>query len=180
MKPKREVPSEFYSFESGKPFSHCIDCGCELLESEREYVVEKAVRNYSGYTAQDVIFDYAICMSCAFDMHQKMSEESKSAIFNYMNEKMQNKQTNIEDINLKNCAFTKMSAHDCTEYQIVAHCKGKHLKDGIMPFMVSGLILDELSDLISDETRDEMNRFVNEHFPTSPYLKEPDPSIFLF
>ena len=60
-----DIPSEFYSFSSGVLFDRCIDCDKYLLEKDTEYFIEKAIRQYDGYKARDVIFEYAICFQCA-------------------------------------------------------------------------------------------------------------------
>jgi hypothetical protein len=36
------LPALFYSFETGEPFSHCVDCGKALLQDGTVYLIQKA------------------------------------------------------------------------------------------------------------------------------------------
>ena len=81
-----EIPKEFYSFETKAPFEFCIECNKYLLDEGTEYLIEKAIKNYEGYEAQDVIFDYAICMECAEDMRNQISKESWESMMRYFQE----------------------------------------------------------------------------------------------
>lgn len=175
-----EIPAEFYSFDTGQPFCECIECGKNLLADDCEYVIEKAVRNYPGFTAKDVIFDYAICLPCAMEIQKRISTESMQAIQKYLSSKLEGGDIMTKSGNLDTCIFSNRKIADCTEYQLFAYCRGRHLHEYIKPYVVSGEILTELSDLLSAKTRDEMNGFMNKHFPTSPFIKEPDPRLIIF
>ena len=69
----------------------------------------------------------------------------------------------------------KMKVDDCREYQIYAHCKGQRLNMDNPPYMLSGEVMEELLPLLSNETIDEMNGFMNKHFAPDPSLMEPTP-----
>jgi hypothetical protein len=81
----QEIPKIFYSYQTQKPFSNCLVCSCYLLE-DQTYIIEKALKKHPGFTAQDVIFDYAICLSCALKMRQEFSKESLEKINAYFAE----------------------------------------------------------------------------------------------
>lgn len=179
-----KIPAEFHSFKSDGPFTHCLECGRYLLDDDFEYVIEKAVRNYPGYTAKDVIFDYAICMNCAMEVQKGISEESMSKIQNYMQNKLAEKDQEPKEVisvkeQISKCMISDKSVDDCTEYQIFAFCRGTQLSNQMPPYMISDEILDEIQELISDETRDELNGFYNKHFPTAPHESQPDPRLIL-
>ena len=151
------IPEEFYSFESKKPFERCIECDKYLLDGETEYLIEKAVRNYRGYKAKDVVFDYAICMDCAEKMRKEISPESWQQIMNYFqkNMDMQKRIQMMEDdpdTNLKACMIKGINANDCEEYQIYAHCKGNKLNMENPPYLISGEVMDEILPLLSKKT----------------------------
>lgn len=179
MKEEKVIPAEFYSFETNQPFEKCIECSCELLVDEKEYVVEKAFRNYPGFTAKDVIFDYAICMDCAMQIQKRISSESMENIQNYMKRKLSERDFFAEP-NQNTCLITNRKSEECTEYQIFAFCRGKHLNESMPAYMISGEIIAELSEILSEQTRDEMNDFMQRHFPTPPHVKEPDPRLIIF
>mgnify|MGYP000507098918 CR=1 FL=1 len=83
-----KIPKEFYSFETNSPFERCIECDKFLLDDDTEYIIEKAVKNYKGYPAKDVVFDYAICMDCADRMRKQISKESWEKMMQYFQENM--------------------------------------------------------------------------------------------
>lgn len=37
------IPSAFYSFETGAPFTHCIECDKHLMDGQ-PYLIEKAIK----------------------------------------------------------------------------------------------------------------------------------------
>ena len=178
----QEIPREFYSFESQTPFERCIECEKYLLDNT-EYVIEKAIKKYDGYTATDTVFDYAICMNCAEKMRNEFSKESLSKIdayfgkhFNFLNiTRFAGKEKLDMDECLSNCLIKDVSIDEVNEYQIYAYCKGDKLVKSIPPYMVSGQAIDEILPLLSDPTTDFLNGFFNKHFGPDPALVEPDP-----
>ncbi len=177
---EHDIPKDFYSFETKAPFERCIECEKYLLDEETEYIIEKAVKNYEGYEARDIVFDYAICMNCAERMRKEISKESWEKMMQYFQENM-NMQTQLElrentpEDNLRKCMIKKTGIDDCREYQIYAHCKGGKLNMDNPPYMISGEVMEELLPLLSDKTIDEMNGFMNKHFSPDPSIMEPAP-----
>ncbi len=182
----KDIPKEFHSYEKDGLFTNCIECDRELLSGDCDYVIEKAFRNYQGFKAEDVIFDYAICMDCAMEIQKRMSKESMFKIQEYMQKQMLDRHqdlakrdlTNVDELYSK-CMFTNEDKSNCEEYQVFAFCRGDKMNLQMPPYMVSGPILDEISELLSDETRDELNGFFNKHFSPSPGMFEPDPRLIL-
>ncbi|MEO1253715.1 MAG: hypothetical protein AAFY41_02340 [Bacteroidota bacterium] len=177
---EHNIPSSFYSFETNEPFDRCIECEKYLLDDETEYIIEKAVKNYKGYSAKDTVFDYAICMDCAERMKNEISKESWAQMMRYFQENMdlQHRMSmygRSPEEGLKNCMIKKTNIESCGEYQIYAHCKGGKLNMDNPPYMISGEVIEELLPLLSDQTIDEMNGFMNKHFSPDPSLMEPNP-----
>ncbi|WP_421763772.1 hypothetical protein [Ekhidna sp.] len=177
---ENHIPKEFYSFETDAPFERCIECEKYLLDNETEYIIEKAVKNYEGYSAKDVVFDYAICMDCADVMRKEISKESWQSMMNYFQENMDvmtrlEMQERSPEENLRSCMIKKTGIDDCREYQIYAHCKGAKLNLENPPYMISGEVMEELLPLLSNKTIDDMNGFMNKHFTPDPSLMEPTP-----
>ncbi|SNS46201.1 hypothetical protein SAMN05421640_0247 [Ekhidna lutea] len=176
----QEIPGDFYSFETNTPFERCIECEKYLLHEDTEYIIEKAIKNYEGYPARDVVFDYAICMDCAEKMRREVSKESWQKMMQYFQENMdvqhriEMQQQSAEE-NLQSCMIKKTNVNECREYQIYAHCKGNKLNMENPPYMISGEVMEELIPLLSDKTIDEMNGFLDKHFSPDPSLMEPAP-----
>lgn len=72
------VPPSLHSVYGGGPFTACIECGGELLDSKRPHAVERVVR--SG----EVVFEYALCAPCIMRILSDYSEESVQKIREYM------------------------------------------------------------------------------------------------
>ncbi|WP_420576605.1 hypothetical protein [Ekhidna sp.] len=177
---ENNIPEEFYSFETNAPFERCIECEKYLLDEDTEYIIEKAVKNYEGYSAKDVVFDYAICMDCADRMRKEISKESWEKMMQYFQENMDVRarlemQEKSPEENLKSCMIKHTEVENCQEYQIYAHCKGGKLNMENPPYMISGEVMEELLPLLSKQTIDEMNGFMNKHFSPDPTLMEPVP-----
>ena len=177
---EHDIPKEFYSFETNQPFERCIECGKYLLHGDTEYIIEKAVKSYEGYSAKDTVFDYAICMDCAERMRNEISKESWEQMMRYFQENMDMQQRlemqgKSPEEGLKNCMIKKTNIINCREYQIYAHCRGGKLNMENPPYMISGEVMEELLPLLSEKTIDEMNGFMNKHFSPDPSLMEPTP-----
>ncbi|MEM6737934.1 MAG: hypothetical protein AAF620_17885 [Bacteroidota bacterium] len=178
------IPSEFYSFESNSLFENCIECEKYLLDDGTEYLIEKSIKNYKGFEAKDVVFDYAICLDCAEKLRQEISSESWEKMTSYFQENLDLSEriemtTKSIDEHLKNCIIKKINVSECYEYRVFAHCNGKRLNMQNPPYTISGEVMDELLPLLSDKTIDEMNGFFNKHFSPDPSLFEPTPSLIL-
>lgn len=186
LKPMKNptIPSEFYSFETKAPFENCIECNRYLLDEDVEYLIEKAFKNYAGYDAKDVVFDYAICMPCAEKMRDDISKESMECMMNYFKENLDvAKRLSRLDMDptemFNSCLIKNKRVDDCREYQVFAHCVGKELNLKNPPYMISGEVMEELISLLSEKTIDEMNGFFKRHFSPDPSFFEPTPKLIL-
>lgn len=175
-----DIPKSFYSYSSGLPFDRCIDCDKYLLNEGTEYFIEKAIRQYDGFSAQDVIFEYAICAECTDTVKKSISQHSMLAIEQYFIENIDiNERMKIMNANPKapeqwinQCLVSQQSISEATEYQVFAQCNGTSLNLTHMPYMVSGIILDQIQEILSPETRDELNDFMDRNLGPSPELAE--------
>ncbi len=178
----QRIPKEFYSFETNKPFDRCIECGIYLLDN-CDYIIEKAIKQYPGFSATDTIFDYAICLDCAMRMRNEFSKGSLEKIDNYFGEKIGGMPPghiteNDLDISscLSQCLINKDARNDLKEYQIYAYCKGDKLFKGVPPYMIGGPAIEEILPLLSNPTTDFLNGFYNKHFSPDPSMMNPDPN----
>lgn len=175
----QDIPEDFYSFETKRPFEHCIDCNSYLLDG-KTYMIEKAMKRYDGYSAEDTIFDYAICLDCATRMRKEFSRKSLENLDNYFarNFKMrtfdQETDLNIDEC-LGSCMVKEIPKEETQEFQLYAFCQGKKLVKNIPPYMISGQAIEEVLPLISQQTTDFLNGFYKEHFSPDPSLFEPVP-----
>lgn len=178
-----EIPKIFHNFSTGSNFERCVECDTFLLDGTIEYFIEKAIKSYEDFTATDVIFEYAICTKCAEQMRKRMSKESMESIQRYFTEnvdfmrRMQLMQAspNNPETWMGECLVKNTNVKQLEEYQIYAHCRGKHLVTTQMPYLVSSAALDEIAQVLSNETLDELDGFMDKHFGPPPELMEPLP-----
>ncbi|WP_066833642.1 hypothetical protein [Rufibacter ruber] len=176
------VPALFYSSETGQPFRHCLTCDGHLLQDGTPYLVEKAIRNYPGAGLQDVIFEYAMCLTCAQQLREELSVDSRTRIDAYFSENVnlvarREALLSLPDpLRLENwlshCLITGTSLERCTEYQLFAQCDGGDLLFGYMPYVISGEAMEEIQELISPHTREILDNFMDTHFGLPPELRE--------
>lgn len=175
-----EIPKAFYSSSSGSLFEQCIDCEKSLLNDDTEYFIEKSLRQFDGFSAREVIFEYAICADCANEVRKSISKESMGEIEKFFlkhidfNKRMDLMHANPHDPMawINHCLITDSPIGELSEYQIFAHCSGKSLNLSQMPYMVSGDTLEQIQHLLSHETKDELNNFMEKNLGPSPELAE--------
>jgi hypothetical protein len=175
------VPQDFYSSETGKPFTNCRSCDKNLLIPGRRYVIEKAVTHYPQYHANDTIFEYALCYDCYQAVLNTMSDTSKHNIQSYFLENMQHVQqrlmdfiqgkAKVEDL-IGFCAVKGTPREELNEYQIACHCNGPYLDDAYPPLMIGHEAMDEIMQLLSNKTLGEIDRFYNDIIDIPPEFKE--------
>lgn len=174
-----DIPEIFHSFETKKPFAICINCEREL-DDHTDYVIEKAMRRYPGFEATDTIFDYAMCMSCAFEMRNELSAVSRQTMDEFFMPYMQKLQQQIHAGHISDpmhsvtkCLVTDKPLDEIKEYQIYAFCRGQKMNPSVPAYMVSEEAIEQVLPLLSKETTDFLNGFFDKHFSPDPSLMEP-------
>lgn len=169
------IPEKFHSFLTEGPFERCIICNRYLLGEGEHYLIEK------GYKQTEVIFEYAMCFSCAEKMRGELSRESLQRIEAHFEERVDFSarrrrllQVSTDDIEpwISRCILTKNKLQETDDYQIYAHCVGEHLVFSGCPYMVCGEALGGLYKLLSKKTRDAMDDFVDEYLGLPSEFKD--------
>lgn len=176
-----DIPREFYAEATGQPFEHCSVCNKYLLAPNTWYMVEKAVKRYPKYQHEDTIFEYAICVECHMQMHEKLSTESKQRLAQFMAERVNLEQRThqlyragsfeLQDW-IGRCAVTLKPQAELTEYQIMAPFNGNRLAYTTFPMMLSAAALDEMVELLSNHSLDVLNGFKDDITGMPPDLHE--------
>ncbi len=173
-----DIPQKFNNSLTEHPFEHCKMCKKELLESESEYIIEKAYRKFVDDKGEQLLFEVAICLECASGMRSTLSKESVSNIQGFFFKKaMERKVTrsnseNFTEDPLGECLLNGKLIEDMEEYQIYAHCKGRKIAAQGGYYLLSDDIIETIQSLLSKETKDELQRFSDENFGIPPELQE--------
>ncbi len=184
-----EIPKQFRSYETGEKFDKCLMCGKELLKSDADYVIEKAIKRYPKLDSQDVVFEYAMCFDCVEKTQEELSEESFSRIMEYFgsNADIFSRMNLLADENPKfenwisKCAIKGTPVKEMEEYVIDAHCKGDRLLLSALPYMIGGEAMDEIGELLSNKTTDFLDGFMGDNLGFPPEFKDIlKPRVVLF
>ncbi|MFY0628002.1 MAG: hypothetical protein JXR07_17015 [Reichenbachiella sp.] len=184
------IPKIFQSDLTGAPMTHCISCEKELIASQSDYVIEKAIKPHQGYKSYNTVFEYAMCLPCAEKLRVKISKQSMQAMNQYFVENMNfagRPQLDLEsesvsiDPWLEKCLVKGTYAEEIGECQIYAQCRGGELIIREFPYMVSGEAIDELMQVMSAETLDEFDRLKDELIGPSEFqdLLKGGPRVFI-
>lgn len=155
---------------TGSTIEKCISCECNLMDPATDYLIEKALKPYNGYQAYSTVFEYAICMSCAADMQDKISTESRLKMgayfqknFNVMAHRIKLTTEELDVMRwLEYCAINGQHVSELAECQIYAQCHGPYMVIQDFPYMISGTVLDEMIDLLSAKTLEDLDNFKND------------------
>ncbi len=178
---KIDIPDRFYSDAEGKPFENCQMCGKFLLTEGTTYVVEKAIKNYKDYDVNSTIFEFAVCIDCHTKVQQGMSDESLANLHRYYQHIMAEKGNQPIVIDVRNfnlddwlskCFFKGDEIKEMNEYQLVAQFNGNKMLMNMPPMIIGEKAMEEMAELLSDKTVDEMNGFREKFLGPSPEIEE--------
>ncbi len=170
------IPKMFQSVETDGPFVKCIQCDRNLIESGEQYVVEKIFRRLGNEEHSiEPILELAICLDCRDSEGESMSAESATAIRTYFEQNVDfgrrlvdlslaDQQSDNVDAWVGNCLFHGTPQDDIREFQVVALCRGNELLRDFFPIMISGQAIEEISELLSEQTRGWMDDFIGDNF----------------
>lgn len=174
------IPEVFLAEDTKSPICNCISCDHDLMQGDRYYVIEKVFKRYPAMHKTEVLFEYAICSICYDQMKDKLSSESMANLSSYMMTNTDfdgvhqriNEHPNEPEKWLTHCMIKGTSKEEMSEYQVGAFFKGDRLITNYMPpFMVGDLAMEEMNELLSKETKDEMDDFMDENFGVPPELR---------
>lgn len=163
-----EIPKIFWSDLNNQPFNKCISCERNLLDEHVEYMIEKAFQSTNISGVNSTIFEYAMCFDCADQLRNQLSTSSLKNIDRFYAERAnfesrRNKLISFNNLDidlwLKDCIINQRPYQVGEEFQIYGQCVGKNFIYADMPFMISGQALEEIIELISNETMDELDNF---------------------
>lgn len=175
------IPDIFLNSDTKAPLSHCIQCDYDVINGDRFYMIEKVFKRYLPLDSTQVLFEYAVCSECYEKMRGALSKESMQNLSAYMmtNTDFQAMQLRMQEYPedpekwLSHCMIKGMPKEELTEFQMGACFKGDKLVTNFMPpFMIGNVAMEEMNELLSKETKDEMDGFMDENFGIPPELRK--------
>ncbi len=175
------IPDVFLNTDTGAPMTNCIQCEYDLLKGDRYYVIEKVFKKYPEIAKTEVLFEYAICSNCYEQMKDELSAESMQNLSDYMfnhtdfsamQARIEQNPNNPESW-LTHCMIKGTPQEEMKEYQMGACFLGDKLRTDFMPpFMIGDLAIEEMNGILSKETKDQMDDFMNDNFGIPPELRK--------
>lgn len=177
------IPPVFQSLEKDGPFEKCINCDTFLLDGTT-YLIERA------FKGSEPIIEMAVCLECHDRLAQELSQESREKMTEFMKGRVDQKARNklmlksecVSEVDtwLSNCLLTGAASEDCQERQIYGLCIGDQMILDQMPFMISGAGIEEMTGLLSEQTKGWMHDFMDKNFGMPPeFCDSPDFSPLL-
>lgn len=158
------------STETGKPFSHCIHCKLPLLEIDAPWLINK------DFHKGECTLEYAICENCREETGENFSEESKKAIRNFLENEIaweQRLQSFLLDpeSRLTNCIACDCPREHAEGYatSVLLDASGE-IDFGPLPLLLCSACVEQMSEQLSETTKDSWRRFLDEHFDSPPEL----------
>jgi len=194
------VPRLFWSEYSGEPFFNCIDCEVPLIESN-VYVIQK------HYVAGEAIFEMALCERCRDKLTQEYSDETRANITAHMKEQFQKSAAaglddvegpqiievreieNAEDGDallqrcIEHCLVCGTERSKCHRYSLAGLCRDNEIVAQVTPVSQTPLMVCEkcelgMAGLVSQQTRDSWDHFVEANFDCPPGVEVDSPGSY--
>ena len=179
MRVSSVIPKIFHKSDGGL-LENCIMCNRCVTRPAQDYFIEKAFRFIPSIKKREVIFEYAMCIPCAEAMRNELSTESKSRIELYFkqNVNFENRSSLLQPKRapfskwINKCLIKNEDLFKSSEYSIYGHAYGKRLVYGLFPYAISGAVMEEVNELISEKTREVLDDFIGNHFSGPPEVAE--------
>ncbi len=142
---KTSIPSILYSEATGRPFSHCSECGLELLRNGAGYIIVKSIVQNQTYRVSETAMEYALCFQCHQRLWNSLSTKTirqlerfieRSVDFVSRNRALQQRKKSLHDW-IGHCIVTGAALETCDQFQINALAIGDELVFDDLPYSLS-------------------------------------------
>ncbi|MFV0444536.1 MAG: hypothetical protein ACK5Q5_13280 [Planctomycetaceae bacterium] len=195
LRQQGDVPRPFFSEYLSTPFVRCIDCEADLIATDEAYSVVKS------YVAGETIFEMAICSRCSIRLAQGYSAHSKAMFEAAMREWKRQTASSAEAPTeeseersfrfpvaagqidqIEACASCGRPRVECHRYSIVGAFLGRSMVTPTdtpfrLPLMICDRCNSRTTENISQQTRDNWDRFVEDHFDGPPGIELDSPQL---
>lgn len=162
----RTIDEWLASEETGEAFTHCVCCKVPLLEIDAPWLVNKE------YLREECVLEYAICQPCRDDVTDRLSEESKEHVRDFLE----------KEIDWAERMKEFMLAHDATErFGACIACRtpreeldgfglsalfdsGGSLVTGALPLLVCKSCVTRMTASFSEQSREVWKSFLELNF----------------
>ena len=173
------IPSFFYSYNTNAPFKHCTMCG-EPLHNSSRYFIEKVFKQNRVLNISEIVYEYAICESCANSMSNEVSNDSKASITQLYETHSENLLRKLDYLHrtekysidswVDRCSMTGKQVRLCNEYAVNGIIENGGLVYEHTPIVISDDFVQKIQDVLSVETKETFDDFKKQ-------ITDGDPSV---
>lgn len=177
------LPESFFSEETDRPFVFCSDCRQPLAACEEGHLIQKVV------SKGETIMELALCIACHDKLQQTYSQESRERIWNYYLDhgdiggrlrKFQSMPAGNPDLWTNHCLTCGSTRSSQDEYVIAGQVLDGLLVYGETPMMVCGSCMEKITGMLSEETRDSYDKWMERVVPSAPESIDDQPRRRVF
>lgn len=178
------IPPICHNSLTDVPFTNCVDCGRELLEVLEEELADQDPVVYQVqkvFVRRESVFEFALCQDCSVEFRSRMSAETMRNMQQFFQEHISQLPVCTPEAVLQEtlqCLVCRRPQRECVRYSFASVLAGWALLLRPCPIIICDHCEQRLGELISEETRKEWDRFVEEHFDSPPGVEEGSPGRF--
>lgn len=109
-------------------------------------------------------------------MRTQLSKESRKAVNEFFYQEFMTRLQELRDADdkylMEHCLLSGKPLNEMQEYQIYAHCQGNLMAERGSSYILSDEVIERIQDLLSEETRDQLRKFSDDHLGTPPELQQ--------
>lgn len=158
------------SEETGVAFSHCVCCRVPLLEVDAPWLVNKE------FLKDECVLEYAICQPCRDDVTDRLSEESKEKVRNFLEEEIDWGARVGEFMmaadpvrRFDNCIACRVAREETAGFGISAFFdSGGALVTGPLPLLICSGCVERMTAGFSAQSREVWRSFLELNFSGPP------------
>ncbi len=169
------IPPTFQSVYHDDLFHECFGCQCDLLGQLVPYAVAKHI------VVAEPVFEMALCLNCVATLQSKETQERVSAFVKSL--LLERRSAPAEgytwEDGISACLICERPKAACRRYQLLGVCMQRDLLVSAPPTPTPYLICEDcneqLSQLLSQETRENWDRFMAERNDDPPGIELESP-----
>jgi hypothetical protein len=158
------------SDETGEAFSHCVCCTMPLLEVAAPWLVNKEI------VRGECVLEYAICQPCRDDVTDRLSEESKESVRNFLEQEI-DWEARMKEFMLAHeltdrfraCIACQTPREELTGFGLSAlFDPGGGVVEGPLPLLICQPCIGRMTAQLSEKSRAVWRKFLEDHFEGPP------------
>ncbi len=169
------VPEVLHSFETGEPFSHCVDCKKYLLDDGTVYIIQKA------FKGAEVLVEFAYCTDCHDRLASSYSKESFDEIWNFFLDRVNFTARGIRllaeswtdfDAWTRSCITCGTARDETPSYLLAGQCDGPDLVFHTLPYLICENCEIALHGVLSTKSRDIWDEWIERTLDVPPSIRQ--------